>query len=121
MKALKITKLLNLLTTGAVVGGTMVGGIYIGTQLNSVKDEALIDLSTYNGALQTSFYAVPNPSTLLNSFATDHLISNINDLRIQDINPTTKQFRVATVDKSSYFKPNTYAQCTYNIQEANLD
>jgi hypothetical protein len=124
MKASKITKLLSLLTTGVVVGGAATGGVFVGMQLNSKnnpQDDTRVDLSTYSGALINSFLGIPNTATILTEFSAEHEINAINDLSIQDINPTTGTFKVVTESNSSYFKDNTYATCQYFLASNDYD
>jgi hypothetical protein len=111
---MKITKLLNLLATGAVAGGAATGGVLIATHMNSnndLTDDTRFDISSLNNSiLDTPFMGVPRAESLI-SCLTDQFpsLQSQNQLVITNINQTAQTFTLSAVSNSTYYKDNKSA------------
>jgi hypothetical protein len=126
MKSLKITKLLNLLTTGAVVGGTAAGGVLIATRVNNnnvLTDDTRFDISSLNNSiLSRPFSGTPRAESLISSLVEQFpSLESENQLVITNINQAAQTFTLSAVSNSTYYIDNKSATIRWNVPAQDND
>jgi hypothetical protein len=114
MKALKITKLLNVITAGAAMGGIAVGGICVGAHLNTKgdpQDDTRFDISSLNNStLIRPFSGIPRAESLITCLADQFSsLASLNQLVITNINAGAQTFTLSAVSNSTYYMDNKSA------------
>jgi predicted RNA-binding protein with EMAP domain len=126
MRALKITKLLNLITAGAAMGGIAIGGIYIGAHLNTKgdpQDDTRFDISSLNNStLIRPFSGIPRAESLITCL-TDQFssLTSLNQLVITNINAGAQTFTLSAVSNSTYYMDNKSATIRWNVPPQDND